>query len=164
MGNKSSGKVGRLNNSLSCSISTESERLTRTVHSAHNHIPLLDLMQETSEHRLFVEAAIVAEAVLVQIGLQVVTANRVVNALDSVLNQRPESFDGLRVNVASNVDFLAVPDAPMVVVIRSTSEPIISRKVIVKTRFDGITCSLIRPCKVSFFTSAVTKARTLPLR
>jgi hypothetical protein len=87
-------------------------------------------MQEAEKHRRFVEAAIVAKAVLVQVGLQVVTANRMIDTLDSVLYERPKTFDGLRVNITSNVDFFTVPDAPMVVVVLSTSEAVIRRIVI----------------------------------
>ena len=89
-------------------------------------------MQEASKHRLFIESAIVPEAVFVQVSLQVVTANVVIYALDSVLDQRPKPFDGLRMNVASNIDFLAVPDAAMVVVVWGSGQSIVSRIVIRK--------------------------------
>jgi hypothetical protein len=111
---------------------SHSERLCQYAFAAHNDIALFNLMQKASEHGLHVEAPIVPEAVLVQIGLQVVTANRVINALDTVLDQRPETFDGLRMHVASNIDFLAVPNAPMVVVMRGSGESGINRVVIRK--------------------------------
>ena len=41
------------------------------------------------------------------------TANRVIHALDTVFNQRPEPFDGLGVNVTSDVNLFAMPDASM---------------------------------------------------
>ena len=65
------------------------------------------------------------------------TANVVINALDTVLDQTPESFDGLGVNFASNVDFLAVPNAPMIVVVLSTSEAVIGRIVIGEDEIRG---------------------------
>jgi len=96
----------------------------------HNHIALFDLMQEASKHGLHIEAPIVSETVLVQVGLQIVTANRVINAFDSILDQRPEPFDSLGVHIASDVDFLAMTDAPMVVVVRGSGESVIDGVVI----------------------------------
>ena len=54
----------------------------------------------------------------------------VIHALNSVFHERPEAFDGLRMNIASNVYFLAVPNAPMVVVMRGSGESVIDRIII----------------------------------
>lgn len=72
-------------------------------------------MQKANEHRLHIETAVVTKRILIQVGLQVVTANVVINATDPALNQTPESFDGVRVNVSDNVDLLAVVDSLMLV-------------------------------------------------
>src|ERR1022692_485899 len=113
-------------------------------------------MQEAEKHRLRVEAAIVTKAVFIQVGLQVMAANIVIGALDPVLDQRPESFNGLRMNVASNIDFLAMANAAMVVIVRGSGESVIRRIVIGENE--------IRWQKVLLVTSDVTNARTLPLR
>src|SRR5436305_9479576 len=84
---------------------------------SHNHILLLDLVQETVKHRRAVMAAIVTKAVLVQIGLQVMTAHLMVNAANAGFYERPESFDGVRVDFARDVNLLAVIDRAMVVTI-----------------------------------------------
>jgi len=101
---------------------------------ANNHVAFLDLVQEANEHRSLIEAPIVAETVLVQIGLQIVTANIVINALDSVLDQTPESFDGLSMGITSHIDFLAVANAPMVVIVRRSGEAVIRRIIIGKNQ------------------------------
>jgi len=66
-----------------------------------------------------------------------VTANIVIHALNTVLYQRPEAFDGLRMNVASYIDFLAVTNAPMVVVILRAAEAVVNRVVIRKHKVRG---------------------------
>ena len=109
------------------SAKAESEWLKNTLSLPHNHSALFDLVQKASEHRLFVESSIVAETILVQIGLQIVTAHVVIHAPNSAFHQRPESFDGLRVNVASNVDFLGVLNAAMIVIVRSSGKSVIGR-------------------------------------
>src|SRR5215469_12151107 len=48
-------------------------------------------------------AAIVAEAVLVQVALQILGRNRVIDSPDSSLNQHPESLDRVGVRVPANV-------------------------------------------------------------
>jgi hypothetical protein len=107
---------------------SQSERLNRDRLTAHNHIALLDLMQKASKHGLYIEAPIVPEAVLVQVGLQIVTANVVVNAPNPGLDQKPEPFDGVRVNVPVNVDLLTVIDP--LVRIAACSESVVRRIVI----------------------------------
>src|SRR5271156_937175 len=87
-------------------------------------------MQEAEKHRRFVEAAIVAKAVFVQVGLQVVTANGMIDTLDPVLYERPKSFDGLGMNVASNVNFLAMTNPAVIVVVRRSPEAVIDHIVI----------------------------------
>ena len=65
------------------------------------------------------------------------TANVVIDTLDSVLHKRPETFDGLRVNVASNVDFLAVSNAPMVVVVLRASKSVVRGIVVSENKVGG---------------------------
>src|SRR6202007_1753142 len=75
---------------------------------------LLDhLIEKRSKHRLRVVAPVVAEAVLVQVRLEIRGAYRGVDAAAPALDECPESFHCVRVNNSRNVDFLAVLDAPM---------------------------------------------------
>lgn len=60
-----------------------------------------------------VEAPIVAEAVFIQVGLQIVTTNRMINAANSGFHERPKAFDSVRVNFANHIDALAVIDSFM---------------------------------------------------
>src|SRR5438876_10121335 len=72
-------------------IESQSEGFNHDGGTAHNGIALLTLLQKASEHGLGIEAPIVPEAVLVQVGLQVMTANAVVNAPQPIFYQAPES-------------------------------------------------------------------------
>lgn len=81
----------------------------------HNRISFFNLVQETGEHRLFIGAPIVAKAVLIEIGLQVAFANRMINATHAILDQAPEAFHGVRMDVANHVDLGSVVDSLMVV-------------------------------------------------
>ena len=73
-------------------------------------------MQEASKHGLFIEAPIVPKTVLIEIRLQIALANRMVDAPHSVFNQAPESFHGVGVDVANDVDLGSVVN-PLVVVV-----------------------------------------------
>jgi len=61
-------------------------------------------MKERSKHRMRVETAVVAEAVLVKVGLEVLPAHRVIHAADPTLYKAPEAFDGVRMNISHHVD------------------------------------------------------------
>ena len=93
----------------------ESERFWNAFSLANNCVPLFNLLQETPKHRLFIEAPIVTEAVFVQVGLQIVTANRMIDATNSGFHERPEAFNCVRVNLADHVDALAMIDSLMLV-------------------------------------------------
>jgi len=80
---------------------------------SHYGIPLLDLLQEADEHRLRVRAPIVAECVLVKVRLQIVMADCMIDAGNAALHQAPKAFHGIGVNVAHDVNLLAVVDATM---------------------------------------------------
>jgi len=58
-------------------------------------------------HEVYV---VVAEGALVQIPLQVSGRNAMIDSADSVLCQRPESLNRVRVGIALNIDFLHVMD------------------------------------------------------
>ena len=75
--------------------------------------PLRNLPQNSPELLIPHIPAVVAKAVLVQIGLQILRADVVVDAADPAFHQTPESFDSLGVNVARDVNLRAVTDAPM---------------------------------------------------
>jgi len=110
---------------------TESERLRdRESLTTRNNIALLDLLQEAGEHGLHVEAAVVSETVLVQIGLQIVTANRVINAFDSVFDQRPKSFDCLGMHFASNVNLFTMTNPAVIKVVPRSRESVVCNVVI----------------------------------
>jgi hypothetical protein len=66
-----------------------------------------------------------------QVGLQVATANRLLNP-DSKFDQRPESFDGVRMHIAHYVDLLPVIDPAMVVFVDVPVQVIVRNEVIGK--------------------------------
>ncbi len=73
---------------------------------------LLDPVQKGVEHPATSSfPAVVAKHVFVQVGLQVLRRNGVVNPSDPMLEQRPESFNRVRVNVSHDVHLLRVLDA-----------------------------------------------------
>jgi len=111
---------------------SESEWLWNALRLTHNRIPFLDLLQETEKHRLRIESTIVAETVLVQVGLQIVTANGMIDASNPGFDQRPKAFNRVRMNVAHHVDFLAMVDAAMVVFVDMPIHQVVRRKVVRK--------------------------------
>lgn len=58
-------------------------------------------------------AVVVSPGVLVEIALQPLLRDRVVDAADAILSQRPEPLNGLCVRVAVDVDAVLVADAMM---------------------------------------------------
>ena len=80
-----------------------------------NRVTLLNLLHETEKHGLLIKASVVAEAVLIQIGLQVAFTNRMINAAQPVLKETPKAFDRICVNVANNIDLGTVVDSFVVV-------------------------------------------------
>src|SRR5437016_5768506 len=83
-------------------------------------------MKKTCKHRLHVEAPIVAERALIQVGLQITAPDRMIDAADSSLYQAPESFHGVRVNVANDIHLLAVLDAMMPIAAIHVRDSIVS--------------------------------------
>src|SRR5260370_4622722 len=91
---------------------------TRGTHSigssvARSRRPLRNALQNRPEKQIPSVPQVVAKGVFVEISLQEFRAYVVVNAADSPLYQTPESFDGLSVNVARDVNLRAVTHAPM---------------------------------------------------
>ena len=66
---------------------------------------------DAGKHRLFVVAMVPPIGVGVEVGLQFVSADLMVHAVDAALHKRPEAFDGVRVNIAAHVDGGCVVDA-----------------------------------------------------
>jgi hypothetical protein len=62
--------------------------------------------------------AVVAEAILVQVGLQVLGANVVIHAADATLHGAPEAFNGVGVDIAHHIDFCVVADAAMGIAVK----------------------------------------------
>jgi hypothetical protein len=69
--------------------------------------------KERLEHRLHVHPVVVPEAEFVKVHPEVLLRNVVLYAADPALHERPKAFDGIRMNVAKDVAFLGVVDAPM---------------------------------------------------
>src|SRR6266699_2550770 len=69
--------------------------------------------QNQLEKQISTVSPIESKTVFVQVSLQVLRAHVVVDPADTALYQTPESFDGLSVNVARDVNLCAVPDALM---------------------------------------------------
>src|SRR6266581_3695824 len=67
--------------------------------------------QNQLEKQISTVSPIESKTVFVQVSLQVLRAHVVVDPADTALYQTPESFDGLSVNVARDVNLCAVPDA-----------------------------------------------------
>src|SRR5229473_4259375 len=86
--------------------------------SVRSRRPLRNLLQNPLKQQVPLVSAVVAKAVLIQVGLQILRAHIVVDAPDSTLHQTPESFDGLSVNVARDINLRAVPDALVNVALR----------------------------------------------
>lgn len=102
------------------------------------NLALADLVQEASKHGLRVETAIVAEAVLVQVRLQISFADRMINASQSVLHEAPETFDGIGVDVPRHINLLAVVDAVMnVSTFRNVRDAVIAQQFVRKHRALG---------------------------
>ena len=58
-------------------------------------------------------STIVPPGVLVQIALEPLGRHRMMSAADACLYERPKAFDGIRVDIAEDVDALRVVNAPM---------------------------------------------------
>lgn len=76
---------------------------------------LFDLCCKRLEHIAPAKAlsAIESEGVFVQIRLQILGADVVIDATNSVLGQAPKAFNRVRVRIAINVDFSGVMHAPV---------------------------------------------------
>src|SRR6266404_3936239 len=77
--------------------------------------PLRNLLQNSPELLIPQISSVVAKAVLIQVGLQILRAHVVVHAADPALHQTPESLDSLGVNISRDINLRAVPDAAMYV-------------------------------------------------
>jgi hypothetical protein len=96
-------------------FSRQSEGLNLNRRLPHHCIPLFNLLQETEKHRLRIEPPIVAEAVLVQVGLEIALANGMIDAPQAVLEQAPKPFDSVRMNLADYVNLGRVIDSLVVI-------------------------------------------------
>lgn len=97
-------------------LERQSKRLhfgRRWLGRTNHRVPFFDLLHESGEHRLRIEAAVIAEAVLVKIGLQVMTSYVVVHPSDSGFDEHPKPLNGIGMAVTDNVDLLAVVDSAM---------------------------------------------------
>src|SRR6266404_2736267 len=90
--------------------------------------PLGNLPQNSPELLIPHIPAVVAKAVFIQIGLQVLRAYVVVDPADPAFHQTPESFDSLSMNVARDINLRAVTNASMDVA--EILEPIIRNEII----------------------------------
>jgi hypothetical protein len=109
---------------------SESKRLSRDGSLPDGRIALFNLVQETPEHRLLIESAIVAKAIFIEIRLEIVLSDRVVNPTNSILNEAPKAFDGLCVRRPENIDASGVIDATMV--ITAYSQPVVRGEIVSK--------------------------------
>jgi hypothetical protein len=117
---------------LTPSVATkpESEWFWNIFGLLNDRITLFDLLQEAKKHRLCIEPAIVPEAVLIEVGLEIVPTNIVIDTADPALDKTPESLNGIRVDFASDVDSLAVVDSLMRV--SASTQAIVGAEVIGK--------------------------------
>ena len=88
---------------------------------------LKHLRQQRGKHRLIADAPVVAEAVFVQVGLQILLADRMIDAADPALDKAPESFNRIRVSVAHDIHALRVLNAAMNVPVRVLRQLVIDR-------------------------------------
>src|ERR1700675_1813238 len=72
-------------------------------------------LQNRPELLVALESAVVAESVLVQIALQVLRRNRVIHAANASLNQHPETFNRVGVNILVDVLSGAMLDVAMAI-------------------------------------------------
>jgi hypothetical protein len=100
----------------------------------HDNVALLNLLQHAEKHRLNVEAAIVAEAVLVQIGLQVMTAHLVVNPTNPSFDEGPKALHGVGMNVSAHVDPLVVLNPAVLVAVFRVANAVINVPLVSKYR------------------------------
>src|SRR6266478_9491111 len=70
-----------------------------------------NLLQNPLEQQIPLIPPVVPEAVLIQVGLQILRAHVVIHAADSPLEGAPKAFDCVGVNIASDIDLSGVPDA-----------------------------------------------------
>lgn len=77
--------------------------------------PSRNLSQNRFEDQIALIAPVVAVRVLIQVSLQILLADGVINATDAALQKAPEALDGVRMNIAHNVDSGCVVNAPVLV-------------------------------------------------
>src|SRR5207237_1953532 len=78
-----------------------------------------------------------SEAVLIEISLYIVTSERMINPTQSSLDQHPEPFNCVRMDVAHYIDLLAVIDSVMYILIKVPVQCIVGREIICKHRALG---------------------------
>ena len=71
------------------------------------------LLQDRSKHWLRIEAPVVPEGILVQVGLEILSADRMINTADTPFHQTPKALNRVCVRIFHDVDFRAVIDAVM---------------------------------------------------
>ena len=66
----------------------------------------LNPIQKSLKHRGFVLAMIVSERILIDIGLKIFRADRMINARNATLNQRPEAVYGVDMDISHHIDLI----------------------------------------------------------
>src|SRR5438270_693829 len=75
--------------------------------------PLGNLLQNRSEDQIALISPVIPERIFIQIGLQIFLGNLMINATNSAFNQGPQTVNRLRMNIASDVNFLTVINSLM---------------------------------------------------
>src|SRR5215510_1960236 len=94
--------------------------------------PFRNALQDCAENEIAAISAVIPEAILIQIGLQIAFAYGVVHAAKSVFYETPESFNGLGVNVSHDVNLLTVLNAMMGIALVQLRDSVVNRKIISK--------------------------------
>src|SRR5581483_78369 len=88
-------------------------KITRPAKKPSTGVLLMALREEVIEHRRDGIAAVVAPHPLVQVALEPLGRDRVMRSAHAGLEQAEEALHGLCVNIAFDVDPVAVADAPV---------------------------------------------------
>ena len=100
------------------------------------------MIQKKLEHGHIRFAMIIAERILINVGLEVLRTNRMIDTRDTTFNQRPEAFNAVGVKFATHILFVMVVDAK--VAIADSSHSVIAGELIGE---DGSVPIYILNCK-----------------
>lgn len=81
-------------------------------------------LQNSLEQQIPLESSVVAETILIQVGLQILRAYGVIYAADSTLHKAPKALNGVGVDVALNVDASGMIDSAMDISVGFVETPI----------------------------------------